>query len=110
MSYFNEYEDLRKFIDDNDLVNELTDLHTDDTLIEIALNSLAEREMNLTKHLVDFMHDNDCDFVKYDTSMGTLETPVSIKNIDDLFDNFSDELDDLGLEKPETQKEEYEIF
>lgn len=61
-----------------------------DIILDFAINQIQNDRLFLARHVLDAV-DNECaDFYSYDMSMGTLETPIAITSIDDLYDYVED--------------------
>lgn len=56
------------------------------TLKDFAVTMIEEDNIFLAIHVLEAMNEDDADYYLYDTSMGTLETPIPIDCKEDLED------------------------
>ena len=61
-----------------------------DIIIDFAINQIKNDRLFLARHVLDAVDNEYADFYSYDMSMGTLETPMAITSIDDLYDYVED--------------------
>lgn len=61
-----------------------------DIILDFAINQIQNDRLFLARHVLDVVDKEYADFYYYDMSMGTLETPTAITNIDDLYDYVED--------------------
>lgn len=55
-----------------------------ETLIARIKDAIDEWEYNLAIHLLQAIRDDDSEYYSYDYNDGTLDTPTSLKSIEDL--------------------------
>lgn len=83
-----------------DAVNQLLDEHPDvttyDALKKYAKEMIDNDNLLVAMHILDALKDDYADYYGYDYSMGTLETPTPLFDIDDLED-YCDVDDDSGF-------------
>ena len=61
-----------------------------DIILDFAINQIENDRLFLARHVLDTVDNEYADFYSYDMSMGTLETPIAITSIDDLYDYVED--------------------
>lgn len=61
-----------------------------DIILDFAINQIQNDRLFLARHVLDAVDNEYADFYSYDMSMGTLETPMAITSIDDLYDYVED--------------------
>ena len=61
-----------------------------DIILDFAINQIQNDRLFLARHVLDAVDNEYADFYSYDMSMGTLETPIAITSIDDLYDYVED--------------------
>ena len=61
-----------------------------DIILDFAINQIENDRLFLARHVLDAVDNEYADFYSYDMSMGTLETPIAITSIDDLYDYVED--------------------
>lgn len=61
-----------------------------DIILDFAINQVQNDRLFLARHVLDAVDKEYADFYSYDMSMGTLETPISITSIEDLYDYVED--------------------
>lgn len=61
-----------------------------DIILDFAINQIQNDRLFLARHVLDAVDNEYADFYYYDMSMGTLETPIAITSIDDLYDYVED--------------------
>lgn len=61
-----------------------------DIILDFAINQIQNDRLFLARHVLDSVDNEYADFYSYDMSMGTLETPIAITSIDDLYDYVED--------------------
>lgn len=61
-----------------------------DIILDFAINQIQNDRLFLARHVLDAIDKKYADFYSYDMSMGTLETPIAITSIDDLYDYVED--------------------
>ncbi len=61
-----------------------------DIILDFAINQIKNDRLFLARHVLDAVDNEYADFYSYDMSMGTLETPIAITSIDDLYDYVED--------------------
>lgn len=61
-----------------------------DIILDFAINQIRNDRLFLARHVLDAVDNEYADFYSYDMSMGTLETPIAITSIDDLYDYVED--------------------
>jgi hypothetical protein len=61
-----------------------------DIILDFAINQIKNDRLFLARHVLDAVDNEYADFYSYDMSMGTLETPMAITSIDDLYDYVED--------------------
>lgn len=61
-----------------------------DIILDFAINQIQNDRLFLARHVLDAVDKEYADFYSYDMSMGTLETPMAITSIDDLYDYVED--------------------
>lgn len=68
-----------------------------DSLKDFAIYQIEEDRLFLARHILDSIDNTYADdkgehteWYSYDTTMGTLETPIAITSIDDLYDYVED--------------------
>lgn len=68
-----------------------------DSLKDFAIYQIEEDRLFLARHILDAIDNTYADdkgeyaeWYSYDTTMGTLETPIAITSIDDLYDYVED--------------------
>ena len=73
------------------------DIISRDSLKDFAIYQIKEDRLFLARHILDAIDDTYADdngeyaeWYSYDTTMGTLETPRAIYNINDLYDYVED--------------------
>ena len=73
------------------------DIISRDSLKDFAIYQIKEDRLFLARHILDAIDDTYADdngeyaeWYRYDTTMGTLETPMAIYNINDLYDYVED--------------------
>ena len=57
-----------------------------DIILDFAIQQIANDRLFLARHVLDAVDSDYADFYGYDMSMGTLETPVAVKSVEDLYD------------------------
>ena len=62
------------------------DIHSSETMEEMAIDEIQEGRYNVAAHLLIAMWEDNADWYKYDRSMGMLETPTAINSADDIND------------------------
>jgi hypothetical protein len=72
------------FEDNNDVIV------SRDIILDFAINQIQNDRLFLARHILDAVDKNYADFYSYDMSMGTLETPTAIEDIEDLYDYVED--------------------
>lgn len=73
------------------------DIISRDSLKDFAIYQIKEDRLFLARHIIDAIDDTYVDdngeypeWYRYDTTMGTLETPTAIYDINDLYDYVED--------------------
>ena len=66
------------------------DIVSRDIILDFAINQIMNDRLFLARHVLDAVDNEYADFYSYDMSMGTLETPIAITSIDDLYDYVED--------------------
>ena len=73
------------------------DIISRDSLRDFAIYQIKENRLFLARHILDAIDDTYADdkgeyaeWYSYDTTMGTLETPTAIYDINDLYDYVED--------------------
>ena len=61
-----------------------------DIILDFAIIQIQNDRLFLARHVLDAVDNEYADFYSYDMSMGTLETPIAITSIDDLYDYVED--------------------
>ena len=61
-----------------------------DIILDFTINQIQNDRLFLARHVLDAVDNEYADFYSYDMSMGTLETPIAITSIDDLYDYVED--------------------
>lgn len=61
-----------------------------DIILDFAINQIQNDRLFLARHVLDAVDKEYADFYSYDMSMGTLETPIAITSIEDLYDYVED--------------------
>lgn len=61
-----------------------------DIILDFAINQIQNDRLFLARHVLDAVDNEYADFYSYDMSMGTLETPMAITSIEDLYDYVED--------------------
>lgn len=61
-----------------------------DIILDFAINQIQNDRLFLARHVLDAVDKDYAYFYSYDMSMGTLETPTAIKNVNDLYDYVED--------------------
>ena len=61
-----------------------------DIILDFAINQIQNDRLFLARHVLDAVDKEYADFYSYDMSIGTLETPIAITSIDDLYDYVED--------------------
>lgn len=59
---------------------------TIDVLKEFAIDNINNDNLFLAIHILQALQENEAEYYSYDYSMGTLETPTPIENLEDLED------------------------
>lgn len=73
------------------------DLHSEDTLIEMVKHEIDEDSFKMALHILQAIYDSDApddSYYLYDRSMGTLETPTPVTCKEDLEEYIDFEEDD----------------
>ena len=66
------------------------DIISRDSLKDFAIYQIEEDRLFLARHILDAIDNTYAEWYSYDTTMGTLETPVAIYDINDLYDYVED--------------------
>lgn len=61
-----------------------------DIILDFAINQIQNDRLFLARHVLDAVDNEYADFYSYDMTMGTLETPIAITSIEDLYDYVED--------------------
>lgn len=57
-----------------------------DAILDYVIHQIQNDRLYLARHVLDAVDKEYADFYSYDMTMGTLETPTAITNIEDLYD------------------------
>lgn len=66
------------------------DIISRDSLKDFAIYQIKEDRLFLARHILDAIDDTYAEWYSYDTTMGTLETPTAIDDVNDLYDYVED--------------------
>lgn len=104
---FDKARELQEFIYEHNLESELVDFYSYNDIKEMIINEIQDDNMNVAAHIMEAVSDlhDVADFFSYDRSMGTLEEVTSIYDIDDLFDIYGEQLEDMGIDNPNEELE-----
>ena len=61
-----------------------------DIILDFAINQIQNDRLFLARHILDAVDKDYADFYSYDMSMGVLETPTAICDVNDLYDYVED--------------------
>lgn len=61
-----------------------------DVILDYVIYQIQNDRLYLARHVLDAVDTDYADWYNYDASMGTLETPTSVDNVNDLYDYVED--------------------
>lgn len=61
-----------------------------ESLLDFAIYQINEGRLFLARHILDAVDTDYADWYNYDASMGTLETPTPVDDVNDLYDYVDD--------------------
>ena len=61
-----------------------------DVILDYAIYQIQNDRLYLARHVLDAVDTDYADWYNYDASMGTLETPTPVDNVNDLYDYVED--------------------
>lgn len=94
------YNELNSFIVEKNLHEKLDSLYTDNDLAFFATDMICDGSLEDARQVLDtLLGYGYCEW--FANSESLFEGYIPLKNIDDLFEHFADELKDLGIERPE---------
>ena len=71
-------EAIEKLEEENDCIT------TIDVLKEFAIDNIKNDNLFIAIHILQALQENETEYYSYDYSMGTLETPTPIEDLEDL--------------------------
>lgn len=61
-----------------------------DVILDYVIYQIQNDRLYLARHVLDAVDTDYADWYNYDASMGTLETPTPVDNVNDLYDYVED--------------------